>query len=265
MYRTIFSSLCLSLVALSACAPGTSADAGVAAEAVDSTSLAQTEASLLVPSVDGAVATDTPEAIATAAAGKAPTFYQPASCVTATASGATVSYALQDCSGPFGLAHVSGTIAVTYSVSAAGVGVSATGKGVGASGVQLDVDVQATYATSGSAATLTVQSTSSGTGPLGNTVSHEGSYTTTWDDATSCLGVTGTWTTTGALGRKWSTTVSGLDACAGECPASGGSIAYTGGILGESVTVDFTGGDTASWSTSAGRDGTIDLVCTPAK
>src|SRR5690242_19723143 len=54
-------------------------------------------------------------AAASAIASRANTFFNPAGCVTATASGAVVSYVFNNCSGGLGISSISGDMSVTVS------------------------------------------------------------------------------------------------------------------------------------------------------
>ncbi len=238
MNRSVLSCLSLvslvSLVGLSACgstpAPTPTSDTSVAGEAIDSASVSQQELALMVPAAEGSGSAKFPELMARSAAAAAGNFYSPAGCFNATSSRATVTYTLTDCSGPYGLANVSGEIQVTYSIVFGGIGLAVSGSGITASGASLDLSATGVYAASGSSGKIDVTSQSSGKGPLGNTVEHSGNYTGTWDTTTMCAGISGNWTTSGAAGRKWSTSVSSLQACASGCPAARGQIVYTGGV-----------------------------------
>src|SRR4051812_29022746 len=56
-----------------------------------------------------------PEQLAARAAERAPMRFQPSSCVQATASGATVTYVMKDCSGRYGFLQATGTFTSTFS------------------------------------------------------------------------------------------------------------------------------------------------------
>jgi len=150
MNRSVLSCLSLvSLVALSACgstpAPTPTSDTSVAGEAVDSASVSQQELALMVPAAEGSGSAKFPELMARSAAAAAGNFYSPAGCFKATSSRATVTYTLTDCSGPFGLANVSGELQVTYSIVFGGIGLAVSGSGITASGASLDLSATGVY------------------------------------------------------------------------------------------------------------------------
>ena len=262
MTRTILSCLLVALVALPACKsdPAEEGDTATASEAVDSTMATASEAQLVLSIAEPAAAVDV-TVDGTAAALTAS--LTPSGCAESSVSGNHVSYTFNDCSGAYGLAHLSGTVEVDYTISLAGVNVSVTANAVSANGAELDVDASATFKQSGSTKTVTVTTESSGHGAMGRAATRNGSYTASWDTATSCVALDGSWSTAGAEARTWSTTVSDFEACSGACPTSG-TIVYEGGVSGATITVEL-GGDSASFSTSGGKSHDLSLTCGPAQ
>jgi len=253
-------SLVLAVTALAACSRG---DLDSAEDADESATVTSAESALTVELSDevGQPVSATSEALAQAAAARVPTRMTPSGCVTATPSGATVTYVLTNCTGPWGLVKVNGTLTAVYSRGMGGaVQVVITGNGIKANNATFDVNatVNATQAAGVKRAQVVSQST--GTGPRGATIERNGSYTVTWDAATECLTLDGTWQTTVAR-RQASTVVTAFKKCAGACPAAGGSIVYTG-AFGNVVTVTYDGSATAQWTSSANnRSGAVKLLC----
>lgn len=245
-----------------ACPRPESQDERWAEEAVDSTDVAKSEAGILIAGIDGADMNMTAVQIATNAEGTASTNYQPSNCVTVSRVDAVLTYELEDCTGPFGLVAVTGIVTVTYSLVAEGIKAEAVANGLLVNGSTMDINATGIYSISGDTQTLAVETRGDGTGPRGVTFVRDGSYTLTWDDAAGCAGLDGDWSTQ-TLGRTWSTTVSGFSKCQNRCPASGGSISYTGGFSGVTVTVSFDGSPAAAWQSSRGKSGTIGLFCIP--
>ncbi len=205
-----------------------------------------------------------PEALATRAAAKAPERFSPSSCVTATASGATVTYVLNNCSGRYGWLKASGTFTATFAASGpAGMQVTVVGSGLGANGGSMDINATAVCNRVGNARVFDVNSDVNATGPRGRTVHHVGDYTVKHEIGSQCLSVDGTWTNTSGVFQRV-TTVSALTKCAGVCPAAGGQVEVLT-ARGDTTTIDFDGSAEASWATSRGRSGTVELRCTPAK
>jgi hypothetical protein len=249
---------------LVACGPGAS---WWEADGADEAELAQNEAALV--SEDAAVAEDgvqrctdlTPEELAQRAASNAGNRFSPADCVTATASGATVTYQLNHCSGRRGRLDVTGTITVTFSELDGVVKIETAAQGLQLARGTFDVNATATCAVQADDRRLwTVTSNSSGTNLSGIAVSHSGNWTLLVDRATQCVELDGTWIRT-AGSRERTTTITDLVRCDGHCPAAGGEIQVEGerGTL----TVTFDGSSTATWTSSSGTSGTRTMACTP--
>jgi hypothetical protein len=178
-------------------------------------------------------------------------------CAIVQQAGSTVTVTYNDCTGPRGLVHVSGELALSVEVSSTGViEVHGSATAFRVNGATLEIDTDATYAVSGSERTLTVHTAGAGTGARGNTVEHEGDYTITWDSASLCGSIVGTWST--ELGTRSRSNQVDVSRCAGGCPT--GSIVHEF-RTGASVTVTFDGTPTASWSASTGAGGTFALAC----
>ena len=234
-------------------------DTASASAAVDSTSSTATESAVMVAATDGTETSSSTMQAASNAATQAKVQWVPSSCVTATQQTNVVTYVLDDCTGPYGLVHVSGTVVVTYTVDSAGVHAHAVANGLSVNGATLDLDSQALYTVSSGQKTLTVTTVGSGVGALGNSIARNGSYTLSWN--TSCARLDGSWSTV-IGGNTWSTSVAGYAQCNDHCPTAG-TLTHTGGLSRVTVTVTFDGSATAQWSTSRGRSGTIALLCTP--
>jgi hypothetical protein len=262
---------CLLLAAATAlcaaCPPaagvGVDDEASAASEGSDSAQVAGDEAATMELAVEGAGGAAKPELsldavqIAAAAAARVAARVQPAGCETATIVDSTVTYSFNECTGPRGLVHVTGTLTVVYSVDVAGIHAHATASGLAVNESTIDLDATATYDLAGGANHLTVETDSSGTGPLGHSFTHQGSYTVSWTD--TCFTLNGTWSTRSGDATR-ATTVSNLTRCLGYCPQAGGSIAHTF-RTGVTLTITFDGA-IAAW-TDGRNSGTIRLTCVP--
>lgn len=257
-----------SLVA-SGCMRGKDSGTGIdtAESAVDSSDSVNAEGNLMMAEVDGAdmtgLTTLTGDQVAVRVAANVALRWQPSSCATISQQGATVTVTYDDCTGPRGLVHVTGTLTVELSVSATGViGAHATATGLQVNQATLDIDADATYAVSGTSHVLTVSSTGEGTGPRGNAIEHKGDYTITWDTASQCGSIDGQWSTdiTTAVATAERSNDVDLSRCAGGCPTGMLTHHFLGGA---SITVTFDGTATAAWSASTGRSGTVQLFCGP--
>jgi hypothetical protein len=255
-------SLALPLAALTGCGGGDPAgDNAAVSEALDSQDDTSSEGALLMVTTEGTQSALTAGEAATLAVAGAHTWWQPSTCVTTSINLNVVTYTLNNCTGPWGLVHVTGTVVVTYSMASDGIHASASANGLLVNGGTLNLDAQATYSVSGTTKKLTVSTSSTGTGPRGNSLSRQGNYTLTWNTATACGTVDGDWSTT-INTYTWSTGIANFAQCLGHCPSSG-TLTHTGGISGVTITVTFDGTGWAKWTSSRGRSGTIALFCIP--
>jgi hypothetical protein len=178
------------------------------------------------------------------------------------ATGASVTVTYNDCAGPRGLLHVTGTLDLTAAVAVDGaISVHGTATDLHVNKATLTVDTDATYTTSATSHALAVQTTGTGTGPRGNAIDHQGDYTISWDPATTCRTLAGHWSTeiTGAAGNTATRSNDvNLTRCVGACPS--GTVTHHF-LAGASLTVTFDGTPTATWTTSAGGSGTVALSC----
>jgi hypothetical protein len=256
--RTNLLAYLLPLALLGGCG-GDLGDAATVSAALDSSDDTATESALLVASVDATESAATADEAAAMAAASAKTWYQPSTCLTATAATNVATYTLTDCTGPWGLVHVTGSVIVTYTKQADGLHADANATGLLVDGATLNLDSQAVYSVTGTTKTLVVATDGGGTGRRGTRITRHGSYTLTWDTASMCGTLDGDWST-GVNGATWSTTMSGYRQCQGACPATG-TLAHTGGLSHVTVTVTFDGSADARWTSSRGHSGTVALSC----
>ncbi|MGV3625971.1 MAG: hypothetical protein ACO1OB_34495 [Archangium sp.] len=245
MLRRLLIPLCV--LSLVACGGGESEEAEAADE---SASVSSTEAALT--SELSETGTGTPEEVAARVTAN----MTPSGCLTTTTAGATTTYVFNNCTGKYGLVTMTGTVTATYSRPSSGVTrvvIESTGFKANASMLNLKTTVDATQ--QGSVKRAEIASETTGTGPRGNTVSREGDYTVTWDEATECITLDGT---TGST-RATSTTVSGFRKCKAQCPSAG--VIVHSGARGREVTLTYDGSANAAWSTSGGRSGSVALRC----
>jgi len=245
-----------------ACGPEESEDVAVATEGLDSTELMNSELSLLSVSIEGGAALmqlrtpPTPAAIAAAAAARLEAVLQPAGCFQAEVTEAHAVYTFADCSGPRGLLHLTGTMSVDYAVSAQGITATANASQFHVNGATLDIESSALLSLKEGKRNLEVTTRGNGTGPRGYALSYEGHSEYVFAD--DCFTLNGNWSRRGIAGTA-GTVVTDYARCAGACPTSG-TIVHTG-VRGRTVTIEFDGSGSASWSTSNGRSGTVDLLC----
>jgi hypothetical protein len=232
-------------------------------EGVESAQMSLTEGTLIATGSedDGAgCGIKTAADLTAAAIARGAARFQPAGCATVSASGTTLTYSFSECTGRLGLVHVSGPLVAQLSDGSDGVHIAVSGTGLRANRATLDLDATGLLGSDGAKCKLVVNTNGRGTTARGNTFTRVGSYTVERDPASACVSLDGQWQLDLSIGRTRSTTVTGLLRCADACPAAGGTIVHTG-LLGRTATVTFDGSDVASWTSSTGRSGTVELAC----
>lgn len=150
-------------------------------------------------------------------------FFQPAGCIISTRAANVVTHLFTDCTGPYGLAHFTGTVTSTWTKIPNGWEVTHTAKGFKLNGAQIDHTVTIDYTDVGGVYTKTRKGTTTGTTKNGKPISHTASYVTVVDTNTMCITRNGSSDTTiGA--REFSRSISGYERCGlglGGCPKSG--------------------------------------------
>lgn len=254
--RSALYALVLSPLALAACggSGGIATDGENAADSADTASVTASMSSLTTDGVDATATTSA--AAAASAQAKAMTLLQPQGCATAQATGSTVNYTFNNCTGPYGLVNLSGQVAANYTlVAGGGVTVTLSGTNLKANGSTVTLNATAVVTGTAGNRQATVTSSTSAQTSRGRTISHSGSYTAGWDG--SCLTLTGAFTTQiGLLG--WSTSITNYKRCQGMCPASG-TVVITAGA--NTATVTFAGNATVTFTDNKGDTGTVTLLC----
>jgi hypothetical protein len=266
--RSFVSFICISSsFGFAACARNPNTNTDTAESAVDSSDSVESEGNVMMALADGADGTATAltgitaEQAAAHIAANVPLRWQPSGCATATVSGASVTVTLTDCTGPRGLLHVTGEIDLAVSITTAGaVAVHATANDLAVNAATISFDADATYTANGTMHSLAVQAHGDGTGPRGTTIDHDGNYTIDWDTATQCRSIAGSWSTEFTNGTASATRGNDVNLmrCSGSCP--NGTLVHHF-LGGQTLTVTFDGTSTASWATSGGRSGTVQLAC----
>lgn len=198
--------------------------------------------------------------VASAAADNASSVFSPSNCVDATADGATVTYNLNGCTGPLGMAEITGIMTADYTLENGDdltVDIAATDLNINNAAAQ--IDMTAAFSRSGDEISLQVTTNSSGTTGRGRAFTRSGTYTASWTPGEGCISLDGDWDMS-VGGATWSTTVSSYTQCEGECPQAGGELTWQG-EGGGSLSLSFDGSDQVSWQTGGGSSGTANLRC----
>lgn len=183
---------------------------------------------------------------------------QPSGCATAVPSGNQVTYTLTSCSGPYGIAKMTGVVTISFMVSGVNaLDIELASDNLVVGGATLTLSATATYQKGSTTDMLTVAANNQATSSRAGNVTHMGMYTIGWD--ATCLQLDGNFSTTIA-GLTWTTAVTGYERCENSCPKAGGMVTVTG-PSNRSVTVSYSGGGTAFATTSTGQNGMIALPC----
>ncbi len=202
-----------------------------------------------------------------AAAAQARESFLPAGCIAiASDTGShSVTYTLDRCFGPWGLARVSGKVTAVYALSTVG----------GASVLKVDASSDAIRFDRASAsyrATATITATDlvremtwsgeiTGTTARGRALHRTAYFNAKWSVGQSCVRLDGS-ADGDVTGRGFTTTVSGYVRCKGECPRAGGDVSILEKSTGRTIDVQFTGSDVAIVRDD-GATYDVTLPCTP--
>jgi hypothetical protein len=203
-----------------------------------------------------------------AAAGQATEYFAPAGCLNVTSDTAshTVTYALDECAGPWGLARVSGTVVATYAMTTASNGGMVLTIAASSEALRFDRATASWHATasvtaSGLAREMAWDGTLSGTTARGRAFTRTAEWDAKWSVGDSCVSLAGT--AEGDVGaRAIATTVRGYVRCRHECPLAGGDITVVDTSNGRSIDVSFTGTDVALVHAN-GTTYDVALACNP--
>ena len=241
----------------------TLAEDGTDASDIESTVSALTASTTLATS-----AFDQPLRAVLAARLSTKSFFLPSTCVTSSvdsrdAAGATIVHEFNGCTGPWGLAKVTGKVTVHFGETTLdgnpALELEVTGDGLSFRRGTADFHATAVVSGNGTQRTMVYKAQLSGTTGRGKTVSRTVDWRETWTVGEQCLTLDGT--TDGSVNdRTLHTTVKAYQRCRGECPAAGGKITLESSKTGETVSIDFDGSSTASVTTN-GTKSSVSLAC----
>jgi hypothetical protein len=167
----------------------------------------------------------------------------------ASVDGATVTYQLDDCSGSFGLVHVTGALVVTYLPTTTGrteFHASATDLLLNGEPVTFDARAAVLHDVAMGQRTIELTVDAHGAGHLGSALTRHGTETARWSDTWGCLFVDTAQSALTLDGVSWEAQTTALNYCVGECPESGGAVRWTG--ASGSVQLGYGGSQSVDWS-----------------
>lgn len=250
------------LLSLSACggsATFSSTDAEIAADSTDTADVVSGLTSVSSDGVDVQASGLTSASAATAAAAAAGTKFVLPACLSKVVAGNVVTYTLNNCSGPYGLLLVTGTMTATYTVSVNGstpsVTVDLAATGLKVNGMTVDVATTAKISGPSTNRSASVTSTSKATTSRGNSITHAGMYDATWDGM--CMTLSGNFATQ-TNSNSYATVISSYKKCLNACPTQG-TVTFTN--LSNTLTITYSGGRQAKLVVNGGAQQTINLLC----
>ncbi|MFY0567220.1 hypothetical protein ACN28E_25755 [Archangium lansingense] len=193
-------------------------------------------------------------AAATAIANRADTYFTPAGCAGAVATGSTVNYNFNNCAGAFGLNSVSGAMRLELSESNGQLNLNATSTDLTAGGRPYILEVNAVATRSGTQRVVTMTSRSRSPDV---TDSRNEQITMTWEQGSGCVTMNGQGGST--RGDVTTTaTVTGFQRCQNQCPSAGKvTVESTKGTF----TTEFNGTSTVDVSAPDGETKRYQLDC----
>jgi hypothetical protein len=156
-------------------------------------------------------------AAATAIASRADTYFTPAGCAGATASGSTVNYNFNNCTAGFGVTSVSGQVRLELAENNGQLVLTATSTNLTIGGHPFILDLTATATRSGNERTVTILSHSRAPE---QTDTREAQITMNWVQGSGCVTLNGQ-STSRRDDQSTTSTVSGLQRCTNQCPSAG--------------------------------------------
>jgi hypothetical protein len=191
-------------------------------------------------------------------------YFQPAGCLTEDSNDATRTntYTFSDCTGPYGLVHLTGVVTVVWS--------NATPTTLDLALSTSDFKINNATLTSWNAtANITadgdsrdVQWTASlaGTTGSGRAFSRTNAKDIKWTVGESCISISGSSQGT-ITGLDLDTTITSYSRCEGSCPAAGSEINVKDVTNGDSVDIKYLGGAKAQYTGVKGNVIDLPLVC----
>ena len=177
------------------------------------------------------------------------------------AAAQTVTYTFDGCTGPYGLVNVTGVVVAKYDVvSPTQIKLDLSSKGLKVNKTTIDWTAKADITSVGSARTMVWDGTLGGTTGRGRTFARVDRKTITWEAGGQCITVNGS-SEGDVTGRKVRTDVTTMSLCKGACPGPGGSVKVTSAESGKSISIDYDGDETATYTGPNGGKAEVRLAC----
>jgi hypothetical protein len=194
---------------------------------------------------------------------KAKAFYQPAGCLVVTDEPAKkqATYAFSDCTGPYGLVHITGTVVVGYNVpSGSELDLTYTANGLKINGATIDWDATAKITiAAGDMYEMDWTGHFTGTTAKGRTIERHNTKVYKWTTGVACLSVSGSSDGT-VTGHELQTDIINFSKCALACPAAGSEIKITDVTANKVYDLKY-GNNTATYTNPENKSITFTPPC----
>ncbi len=188
---------------------------------------------------------------------------QPAKCLTVTTENNVVTYTFAGCTGPWGLAKLTGQEVATFSPDGPGqVKVNLHSVGLEVNGIAAEHDAKVVVASKGGTQTIDVQGSFTGTTTAGRKVKHAALLTVV-RSADACITLKGTTDTKIGL-RRLGLRYEAFRRCVARTTCPTGTIVATGDLSGFRVTLTFDGTEEGLATGKNGGEKSFALSCKPA-
>jgi hypothetical protein len=192
--------------------------------------------------------------------------YEPAGCLIANVDSASKSatYVFSGCTGPFGLASLSGTVDVVWSSSGPdNLQLTFSAQNFQVNNATLSTwNATAVVTASGGARDMTWTASLNGTTAGGRAFDRTNNKDLKWTVGQSCLTVAGTSDGTIA-GMQLTTTFTNYERCEASCPSAGSVLDVKDVENGDSIDITYLGGASADFTGVNGGETTLSLACQP--
>jgi hypothetical protein len=191
-------------------------------------------------------------------------FFQPSGCLVAdvTASQSSATFTFTDCTGPFGLVHLTGIVDATWTgggSSPLDVTFNSTNFKVNSATVT-SWTAKATVTPSGNDRTMVWSATLAGTTGAGRAFARTNHKTLTWTVGGTCLTIAGQSTGT-VTGLDLQTTLVNYQLCDGACPVSGSEVTVEDVTTGANIDLKYLTGGEAQFTAVDGKVTDFPVVC----
>jgi hypothetical protein len=189
-------------------------------------------------------------------------FYQPAGCLTVTddLTAKKATYVFSDCTGPWGLVHIKGTVTVGYSSSAGNqLTLTYSAKGLSLNNATIDWDATANTTANGLARDMVWDGHFTGTTGNGRSFQRTNHKEYKWTAGQQCLTVNGSSDGT-VTGHELKIDVVSFSVCKGGCPEAGSEIKVSDVSTNKVYDVKWNAGN-ATYTGPEGRTVTYTPLC----